>query len=83
MVKIRFTSTAQRFAEEIVDGNKTVREYLEGKGALMNATFSINGRILSGGELDMPLNDAYANGYVPAGGTIMLYETAKTAGAMQ
>ena len=81
MVKVKFTSTAQRYAEEIVEGTKTIREYLESKGALMTATFSINGRILSGGELDMPLEEVYTANLVQPGGTIMLYETAKTTGA--
>ena len=81
MVKIKFTSTSYRHNEEIVDGNKTIREYLEEKGALMTAQFSINGRIISGGELDMTLNDLYTTNIVPVGGTIQLYETAKTTGA--
>ena len=82
MVKVKFTSTAQRFAEEIVEGSKTIREYLESKGALMSATFSIAGRILSGGELDMALEDVYSAGIVAPGGTINLYETAKATGAV-
>ena len=82
MVKVKFTSTAQRFAEEIIEGTITVREYLESKNALMTATFSINGKILtSAEELNMPLSEVYERGYVPAGGTILIIETAKTTGA--
>ena len=82
MVKVKFTSTAQRFTEEIISGEVTVKEYLESKGALMAATFSINGKILTtADELNMPLAEVYERGFVPAGGTIMIYETAKTTGA--
>lgn len=80
-VKVRFVSTGQRHPEEIVNGDKTVREYLEEKGALMTSAFSINGTILGGAELDMKLDEAYTEGFVAPGATIQLYETAKTTGA--
>ena len=80
-VKVRFISTAQRHPEEIVSGDKTVKEYLEEKGALMTAQFSINGAILSAGDMNMRLDETYTEGLVQPGATIQLYETAKTTGA--
>lgn len=80
-VKVRFISTAQRHPEEIIAGNKTVRQYLEEKGALMTAQFSINGAVINGGDLDMTFDQAYARGYAAPGAAIQLYETAKTTGA--
>lgn len=79
-VRVRFHSSAQRFPEEIVNGDKTVREYLEEKGALMSAQFTVNGTAITG-NLDITLNDLYTQNIAAPGAVITLTETAKSTGA--
>ena len=79
-VRVKFHGAGYRHPEEIVDGNKTIREYLEEKDALMSAQFTVNGAPITG-SLDMKLNDLYTNGIAQPGSVITLSETAKSAGA--
>lgn len=75
MVNVKFNSTAQRYASEVVAANTTIREYLESKGAYMNATFSIAGKVIT--DLDMRF-DQLNTLNIDTSGLIAIYETIKS-----
>ena len=81
MIRVKYTSTAQRFPGEVVDGSKTIEEFLAEKNAHMQAQFNINGRLLSGGELRMTFDEAIERGYAREDAEMLIFETAKTTGA--
>lgn len=80
MVRVEFKGTANRCPVEIVDGNKTVREYLQSKGAMMQSTFTVSGTNISD-KLDLKLSELVSAGIVSEGMTITIYETIKTSNA--
>ena len=80
MVKVKYTSNAERGNEEIVIANTKVRDFLMGKNAMMNAHFTANGTSITD-KLDMTFQELIDTGVVASGVTITLYETIKTSNA--
>ena len=80
MVRVKFIASAQRHAEEIVNDNTTVRDYLTGKNAMMSAHFTANGAPISD-KLNLTFKELVEMGVVQSGATIQIYETIKTSNA--
>lgn len=77
MVRVKFIASAQRYAEEIVNGDVVVKDYLASKNAVMNAYFTANGTHI-GDKLHMTFNELIDNGYIARGVLININETIKT-----
>lgn len=80
-VRVKFNSTATRYAEEIISANTIIRDYLESKGSVINgAHFTANAAPITD-KLHMTFSELTDRGVVAEGATILIYETIKTSNA--
>ena len=78
MVRVRFSTNADRGTVETVADNTTVREYLMSKNARMDTKFYSSGCDITG-DLDETVSEVY--GRIGGGDVLNIYEVAKTTGA--
>lgn len=80
-VRVRFNGTANRYPEEIVNGNVVIRDYLEGKGAMTTGAHFTANAVSITNMLDMTFGELVERGVVANGVGIAIYETIKTSNA--
>lgn len=78
LVRVRFSTSADRGTIETVEGGKTVRSYLQDKNARMETKFYSSGREITG-ELDKTLGELFNE--LGSGDVLNIHEVAKTTGA--
>lgn len=80
MYKVEFRTNAERYDAKIVDGNTTIKDFINEYGGAVG-TVTLNGVALMADEMEETFESLAEEYTIPDGSRIILFDSPKTANA--